>query len=71
LLLQVHGDEILEHLLPYVAGELLADEVGGRLAGAEALQSGAFLNVVDDAAGLALYYINGDGNLQRVLATFY
>ena len=71
LLLQVDGDQILQHLLPDIAGKLLADEVGGRLAGAEALQFGALLDVVDDAAGLALYHINGDGNFQRVLATFY
>ena len=71
LLLQMDGNQILQHLLPDIAGKLLADQVGGRLAGAEARQFGAFLDVVDDAAGLALHYINGDGNLQRVLATFY
>ena len=71
LLLQMDGDQILQHLLPDVTGKLLADEVCGRLAGAEALQLGALLNVVDDAAGLALYHINGYGNFERVLATFY
>ena len=30
LLLQMDGDQILQHLLPDVAGKLLADEVGGR-----------------------------------------
>ena len=71
LLLQMDGDQMLQDFLPDVTGKLLADEVGGRFAGAEALQLGALLNVVDDAAGLALYHINGYGNFKRVLATFY
>ena len=70
LLLQVNGNEILQYLLPDIAGKLLADQVGGRFAGAEALQFGALLNVIDNAAGLALYLIDGDGDFQRVLATF-
>jgi hypothetical protein len=50
---------------------LLADEVRGRLAGTKPLQFGALLDVVNDAASLVLNHINGDGDLQRVLATFY
>jgi len=37
LLLQVDGDQILQHFLPDIAGKLLADQVGGRLTGPEAL----------------------------------
>jgi len=35
------------------------------------LQAGTLLDVVDDAAGFALYHINGNGDFERVLATFY
>ena len=70
LLLQVLGDQVFQHLLPDIAGELLANQRGGRLARPEARELGALLDVGDDAAGLAFHLVDRDGNFQRVPATF-
>ena len=70
-LLQLNRNQVLQNLLPDIAGELFPDQGGGRLPGTEALQPGTLLNVVDNAAGFALYHLNGNGDFQRVLATFY
>ena len=50
LLLQMLGNQVLQHLLPDIAGELLADQRSRRLAGTEAGEFGALLDVGDDAA---------------------
>ena len=70
LLLQVFGDERFEHLLPDVAGEVLANQGGRGFARTEALELGALLHVGGDAGGFAFHFLSGNGDFQRVLATF-
>ena len=70
LLLEILGDQVLQHLLPDVAGELLADQRYRGLARAKTREFGALLDIQHNAFGLAGHFGNGNGNLQRVLATF-
>jgi hypothetical protein len=70
LLLQVDGDQALQDLLPDIAGELLANDRGGRFSRAEARQFGPFLHVENDAVRLAFDFSCRDGDFERVLATF-
>ncbi len=70
LLLEVFGDQSFEHLLPDIAGEVLANQGCRGFAGAEALELGALLNVGGDAGGFAIHFLGGDGDFERVLATF-
>src|SRR5579885_1779342 len=70
LLLKVLGNEIFQHPLPDVAGELLADDADGRLAGTEAGKLGALLNIGSDTAGFVFDFVNRNGNFQRAPATF-
>ena len=53
LLLEVLGDQAFQHLLPDIAGELLANQRCRRLARAEARELGALLDIQHNAAGLA------------------
>ena len=68
---QVFRDEALQDLLPDLAGKLLADDRGGRLPGPETRQLGTLLDLGHRPAGFGLHFLNGHGDLQRVLATFY
>jgi hypothetical protein len=70
LLLQELGDQIFQHLLPDIAGELLANDAGRGFAGPEAGEFGALLDVGRDASQLAFHIDDRDGDFERVLATF-
>jgi hypothetical protein len=70
LLLQELGDEIFQHLLPDIAGELLPDDAGRGFARPESGEFGALLDVGRDASQLAFHIDDRDGNFERVLATF-
>src|SRR5690349_11042468 len=70
LFLQISGNQVFEHLLPDVARKLLADQSGGGFAGTEAGQLGPLLNIGGDTAGFAFYFFGGNGNFQRMPATF-
>jgi hypothetical protein len=71
LLLEELGNQILEHLLPDIAGELLADDAGRSFSRPEAREFGAFLDVGGNASQLAFDIDDRNGNFQRVLATLY
>jgi hypothetical protein len=70
LLLQELGDEIFQHLLPDIAGELLTDDAGRGFARPESGEFGALLDIGRDASQLAFHIEDRDGNFERVLATF-
>jgi hypothetical protein len=70
LLLEERGNQILQHLLPDITGELLANDAGGRFSRPEPGEFRAFLNVGRNAAQLAFYIGDWDGDFERVLATF-
>ncbi len=59
LLLQMLGDELFEHFLPYVAGVILANHGSRRFAGTKALELRTLLHVGRDAGGFAFYFLNG------------
>jgi hypothetical protein len=71
LLLEELGDQIFQHLLPDIAGKLLANDAGRGLTRPEAREFGAFLDVGRNASHLAFYIDDRDGDFERVLATFY
>ena len=71
LLLQIPGDQGLQHLLADVAGKLLANNGGGGLTWPEARQLGALLDLGDRPPGLSFHLVDRHGDLQRVLTTFY
>jgi hypothetical protein len=68
---QILGDQALQHLFPDVAGKMLANDRRRRLAGPETRQLRALLDRRHRPARFGLYFLGGHGNLQRVLATFH
>jgi hypothetical protein len=71
LFLEELGDQVFQHLLPDIAGKLLADDTGRSFTRPEARKFGAFLDVDRNATQLAFHIDDRDGNFERVLATFY
>jgi hypothetical protein len=69
--LEEFGNQTLQHLLPDIADELLANDAGRNFSRPEAREFGAFLDVGGNAVHLAFDIGDGDGDFQRVLATFY
>ena len=63
-------DQVFQHLLPDIAGELLADERGRRFARAEAREAWRASERPPPRDWFPLNLFDGDGDLQRVLATF-
>ncbi len=68
---QVFGDQAFQDLLADLAGKLLANDRNGRLSGPETRQLRALLDLGHRPAGFGLHFLDGHGDLQGVLATFY
>ena len=62
--------QFFENILPDVSGEALLDESDGSLAGAEPGELDLALNFGDGALGFLLDINHGDGDFERMLATF-
>jgi hypothetical protein len=69
-LLEMHGNQALQYLVPNLSGIFLADDGNGNLSRTKATELGAFLDVLEHPAGLTLHILNGDGDFERVPATF-
>jgi hypothetical protein len=70
LLLQVLRNQVLQDLLPDVTGELFADDRSRGLTGTEAWKFGALLDIGDDTRAFGVDLRDGNGDLQRMPATF-
>ena len=70
LFLEVLGNQVLHDLPPDLARELRANQRQSDPARAETRQFGALLDVQHDAFRFGSHFRHGNGNLQRMLATF-
>ena len=71
LLLQILGDQASSTCWRISPANCLRISEAGALPGRKPGKFGALLNVGNDAAGFRLHLRGGNGDFQRVLATFY
>ena len=63
-------DQLFENILADISGEALLHQTHRSLARTESRQLYFFLNFEDDALGFLFHLDHGDGDFERVLATF-